>query len=372
MKKILMFAVLLAGAFTLASCQAAETTFKVAMVTDVGDIDDKSFNQGTWEGIVEWAEENNVSHKYYRPTADEDDARLAAIDLAVAGGAEIVVTPGFMFEVVIYTAQTKYPDVKFVLIDGAPHAGDYATYETTANTKSILFKENESGFLAGYASVMEGYRELGFMGGIAVPAVVRFGLGYIAGAYHAARELEATAWEFDPANYTYLGGFGPSDEIKTQAASWYSNGVEIIHVAAGGAGNSVMLAAEESESGMVVGVDVDQAAQSPKVITSAMKALGVVVKQALTEWLEEVNGTGTFQGGETVTLGAAEEAVGLPLGESFRFTTFTEAQYEEILAKLVDGTVSVPFTVDELGTFLEALGVGAAEVTALQAAVSGE
>jgi basic membrane protein A len=367
MKKILMFAVLLAGAFTLASCQAAETTFKVAMVTDVGDIDDKSFNQGTWEGIVEWAEENDVSHKYYRPTADEDDARLAAIDLAVAGGAEIVVTPGFMFEVVIYTAQTKYPDVKFVLIDGAPHAGDYATYETTANTKSILFKENESGFLAGYASVMEGYRELGFMGGIAVPAVVRFGLGYVAGAYHAARELGATTWEFDPAYYAYLGGFGPTDEIKNQAASWYSNDVEIIHVAAGGAGNSVMLAAEESESGMVVGVDVDQAAQSPKVITSAMKALGVVVKQALTEWQ-----AGTFQGGETVTLGAAEEAVGLPLGESFRFTTFTEAQYEEILGKLVDGSVVAPFTVDEFGEFLEALGVGTAQVSALMAAVSGE
>jgi basic membrane protein A len=214
---------------------------------------------------------------------------------------------------------------------------------------------------------MEGYRELGFMGGIAVPAVVRFGLGYVAGAYHAARELGATTWEFDPAYYEYLGGFGPTDEIKNQAASWYSNDVEIIHVAAGGAGNSVMLAAEESESGMVVGVDVDQAAQSPKVITSAMKALGVVVKQALTEWQ-----AGTFQGGETVTLGAAEEAVGLPLGESFRFTTFTEAQYEEILGKLVDGSVVAPFTVDEFGEFLEALGVGTAQVSALMAAVSGE
>jgi basic membrane protein A len=362
-----MFAVLLAGAFTLSSCQAAETTFKVAMVTDVGDIDDKSFNQGTWEGIVEWAEENDVSHKYYRPTADEDDARLAAIDLAVAGGAEIVVTPGFMFEVVIYTAQTKYPDVKFVLIDGAPHAGDYATYETTANTKSILFKENESGFLAGYASVMEGYRELGFMGGIAVPAVVRFGLGYIAGAYHAARELGATTWEFNPAYYEYLGGFAPDDSHKAKAASWYTAGVEIIHAAAGGAGNSVMAAAEESMGGMVVGVDVDQSAQSSTVVTSAMKALGVVVQQALTEWK-----AGSFEGGETVVLGAAEEAVALPLGESFRFTTFTEAQYAEILGKLVDGTVAVPFTVDELGTFLTALGVGEAQVAALKAAVSGE
>ena len=367
MKKILMFAVLLAGAFTLASCQAAEETFKIAMITDAGDIDDKSFNQGTWEGIVEWAEENNETYKYYKPTEVSDDAYVAAIDLAVAGGAEIVVTPGFLFEPAVYAAQASHPEVKFVLIDGVPHPGDYTTFEVAANTKSILFKENESGFLAGYASVMEGYRELGFMGGIAVPAVVRFGLGYVAGAYHAARELGADTWEFNPAYYEYLGGFAPDDSHKAKAASWYTAGVEIIHAAAGGAGNSVMAAAEESMGGMVVGVDVDQSAQSSTVVTSAMKALGVVVQQALAEWK-----AGSFEGGETVVLGAAEQAVALPLGESFRFTTFTEAQYEEILGKLVDGSLVVPFTVDEFAEFLEALGVGPAQVSALQAAVSGE
>ena len=129
MKKILMFAVLLAGAFTLASCQAAEETFKIAMITDAGDIDDKSFNQGTWEGIVEWAEENNETYKYYKPTEVSDDAYVAAIDLAVAGGAEIVVTPGFLFEPAVYAAQTSHPEVKFVLIDGVPHPGDYTTFE---------------------------------------------------------------------------------------------------------------------------------------------------------------------------------------------------------------------------------------------------
>ena len=128
-----------------------------------------------------------------------------------------------------------------------------------------------------------------------------------------------------------------------------------------------MAAAEESMGGMVVGVDVDQSAQSSTVVTSAMKALGVVVQQALTEWK-----AGSFEGGETVVLGAAEQAVALPLGESFRFTKFTEAQYAEILGKLVDGSVVAPFTVDEFGEFLEALGVGAAQVSALMAAVSGE
>ena len=196
MKKLLVLFVLLTGVVTLASCEAQ--TYEIAMVTDAGDIDDKSFNQGTWEGIVEFAEENDLTYKYYKPTEVSNDAYVAAIDLAVAAGAKVVVTPGFLFEPAVYTAQTKYPNVIFVLIDGVPHPGDYTTFNVADNTRSILFRENESGFLAGYASVMEGFRELGFMGGIAVPAVVRFGLGYVAGAYYAAKELGATNWDFIP------------------------------------------------------------------------------------------------------------------------------------------------------------------------------
>ena len=282
MKKLLLFVVLLGGVFALASCEAA--SYEIAMITDAGDIDDKSFNQGTWEGIVEFAEENGLTHKYYKPTEVSDDAYVAAIDLAVAGGAQVIVTPGFLFEPAIYEAQSKYPDVIFVLIDGVPHPGDYTTFEVADNTRSVLFKENESGFLAGYASVMEGFRELGFMGGIAVPAVVRFGLGYVAGAYYAANELGATDWDFNASYYTYLGDFAPSDAFKNQAAGWYSSGVEVIHAAAGGAGNSVMAAAEETTDAYVIGVDVDQSSQSSTVISSAMKALGVVVQQALQEY----------------------------------------------------------------------------------------
>ena len=340
--------------------------FEIAMITDAGDIDDKSFNQGTWEGIVEFAEANNLTHKYYKPTEVSDDAYVAAIDLAVAGGAKVIVTPGFLFEPAIYAAQSKYPDVIFVLIDGVPHPGDYTTFEVADNTRSVLFKENESGFLAGYASVMEGFRELGFMGGIAIPSVVRYGLGYVAGAYYAANELGASDWDFDAAYYEYLGGFAPTDDIKNKAASWYSAGVEVIHAAAGGAGNSVMAAAEEATDAFVVGVDVDQAAQSSTVISSAMKALAVVVQQALQGYLD-----GTFVGGETLTLGAAEDAVALPLGDSFRFTTFTIAQYYAILADIIDGTVVVPFTPAEFGDFLEGLGMNVALAATWESVVSG-
>jgi basic membrane protein A len=316
------------------------------MITDAGEIDDKSFNQGTWEGIVEFAEANDLTHKYYKPTDVTPEAYVAAIDLAVTGGAKVIVTPGFLFESAIYTAQTKYPEVIFVLIDGVPHPGDYSVFTVADNTRSILFKEHESGFLAGYASVKEGFTKLGFMGGIPVPAVVRFGIGYVAGAYYAAKEMGLTNFVFPANRFAYLNGFAPSDTVKIEAAGWYSEGTEIIHVAAGGAGNSVMAAAEEGVNKWVVGVDIDQSSQSDTVITSALKALGVVVQQALQEYLD-----GDFEGGQTLTLGAKEEAVALPF-ETSLFEEFTEAEYDAILAKVVNGTVVVPSSVAELVTFM--------------------
>jgi len=368
MKKILSIVFLLLGVITLSSCELdiAGNTYEIAMITDAGDIDDKSFNQGTWEGIVEFAEENDLTHKYYKPTEVADDAYVAAIDLAVSGGAKVIVTPGFLFEPAIYTAQTKYPDVKFVLIDGVPHPGDYTTFEVADNTISILFKEHESGFLAGYAAVMEGFRELGFMGGIAVPAVVRFGVGYVAGAYYAADKLGLDDFDFNMDYYDYLGTFAPGDDVKTKAAAWFNNGVEVIHVAAGGAGNSVMAAAEEATDKFVIGVDVDQADQSDTVISSAMKALGVVVKQALQNYLD-----GTWVGGVTQNLGATQDAVGLPLGDSFKFDNFTLEEYNRILTILKAGELVIPTTVEELELYIETLKPEP-EPTSIEVALSTE
>lgn len=359
MKKVLVLFVVLASFFALASCEAREA--EIAMITDAGDIDDKSFNQGTWEGIVEFAQENDKTYKYYKPTEVSFDAYVAAIELAVGNGAEVVVTPGFLFEQSIHKVQTMFPDVKFVLIDGAPNNvtnwNTMATYDGEApditiadNTLSIFFKEHESGFLAGYAAVKEGFEELGFMGGMAVPAVVRFGIGFVAGAYYAAAEEEMATYAYNPNYYIYLDSFAPSDETKNTASAWYSAGVEAIHAAAGGAGNSVMAAAQETDDKWVFGVDVDQGAQSDTVISSAMKALGVVVQQALTDYYD-----GTFEGGISLNLGAAEDAIGLPLGDSFRFTTFTEAEYNEIFDAIVDGDVVVPDDYAALETMISDL-----------------
>ncbi|MEG0744670.1 MAG: BMP family ABC transporter substrate-binding protein, partial [Erysipelotrichaceae bacterium] len=186
------------------------------MITDIGTIDDKSFNQGTWEGIKAYAEKNKITHEYYKPTEQSTDAYLAAIELAVQGGAKVVITPGFLFEEPIYIAQDKYPDVNFILIDGNPHDAKGKDYKTGKNAVGIVFAEEQSGYLAGYAAVKEGYTKLGFMGGMAVPAVTSFGYGFVQGADAAAKELE-----IDNVNvkYHYTGGFDATPEVQTLASS---------------------------------------------------------------------------------------------------------------------------------------------------------
>lgn len=349
MKKvlILVFALLFALSFSfeknVVRADGAET-YEVAMITDSGTIDDESFNQGTWEGIVAFCEANSLTYKYYKPAEVSDTAYLAAIQLAVQGGAQVIVTPGFLFETSVYTAQTQYPNVKFILIDGVPHTPDYATFFTATNTVNILFNEHESGFLAGYAAVKDGFRKLGFIGGMAVPAVVKFGIGFVAGAFYAAEELDVRI-TLRNQNYTYVGDFAPSDEHKALASSWYVSGTEIIFTAAGGVGSSVYAAATDND-GVMIGVDIDQSAQFPDVLTSAMKMLGVAVQQALQAYLDD-----TFPGGQTLYKGAVNNGVGLPFATS-NFTNFTEAQYNAIFAKLADGTIDVPATYDELVAFL--------------------
>lgn len=346
MKKLLVLVAAMILVLGLSACTKVET-YKIAMITDSGGIDDESFNQGTWEGIIEFAEDNDVSFKYYKPLEVSDDAYLEAIDLAVEGGAEIIVTPGFLFESSIYAAQDLYPDVYFILIDGEPHDPTWTTWHTADNTLPILFNEHEAGFLAGYAAVYDGYTELGFTGGMAVPAVVKFGVGFIAGVYYAADELGVTDdIVFGDDTYHYFGDFGPSDNFKNLASSWYVAGTEIIFSAAGGAGASVMAAAADNNA-MMIGVDIDQADQSDTVLTSAMKQLGNAVQQGLQAWLD-----GDFVGGASVYKGAANDGVALPM-ETSRFDTFTSAQYAGIFADLADGTVEVPADYAALLLFLD-------------------
>ena len=315
-----------------------ETKFEIALVTDVGTIDDKSFNQGAWEGVVKYAEENKKTYKYYQPASDAKDDLLASIGLAVQGGAKIIVCPGFNFEVALYEAQKTYPETRFVLLDGVPHTEDWATFETKENVKPILYAEHQAGFLAGYATVKEGYRSFGFMGGQAVPAVIRFGYGFIQGADYAAEELGLGA-ESIAFNYNYTGKFEATPEAQTMASGWYSAGTEVIFGCGGSLGDSVMAAAAATGK-FSIGVDVDQSSESESVITSAMKNLTKSVYDSLTEFY-----AGTFPGGKTMIVDVTTQGVGLPM-ETSKFENFKQADYDAIYEKLVKGEVEIKTDTD--------------------------
>jgi len=223
-----------------------------------------------------------------------------------------------------------YPDVHFVLIDGNPNDGnDPAEFRTEANAVGIVYAEEQAGFLAGYAAVKDGYTKLGFMGGMALPAVVRFGYGFAQGMDYAANEMGITGLTL---NYHYTGGFAATPEAQALAAAWYADGVEVIFGCGGAVGDSVMRAAESAD-GKVIGVDIDQSGDSPTVITSAMKGLGASVVSVLTAYFE-----GEFPGGQKLVMDASQDGVQLPMATS-RFNTFSQADYDAIYAKLVAGEV---------------------------------
>lgn len=348
MKKMLaiVMSILMVGMIMVGCGSKSEgegSGFEIALITDKGNIDDKSFNQGSWEGVVEFAKANKITHKYYKPEEASDAGYLAAIDLAVTGGAKVIVTPGFLFEVAVYEAQTKYPEVKFILLDGAPHTADYATFKTEKNVASVMYSEEQSGYLAGYAAVMDGMTKLGFMGGMAVPAVQAFGYGYLQGAEKAATELGLADGSIEVI-YHYTGNFEENDTNKATAKTMYQEGIEVIFACGGSVGKSVMSAASESDA-KVIGVDVDQRYDSETIITSATKGLAASVVAVL-DSIYKSNSWDTF-GGVTTYFNAANDGVSLPTvvigddkADAFdRFEKFDKAAYDKVFATLVDGSV---------------------------------
>jgi basic membrane protein A len=337
---VLLFAVVLVGC---GNNTLNPDDQKIVLITDKGDITDKSFNQGAYEGVKAYAEANDIEYGYLKPADATDADYIAAIEQAIADGATIIVTPGFLFEPAINAVQADYPNVYFILLDGSPANVTDGTIED--NVYSIFYAEEQSGFLAGYAAVKDGYRKLGFMGGLAVPAVQRFGHGFVQGAAKAAEELNLAANAID-IQYLYTGDFKATPEVQAAAATMYANGVEVIFACGGAVGQSVMAAAATAGK-KVIGVDVDQSGDSTTVITSAMKNLAGSVIQALEALFETGKWESDF-GGKSVVLDASREGVQLPIATS-RFTTFSTADYESALAKLVDGTYEVSSTIGAFG-----------------------
>lgn len=346
---IILFAAILMtlGAVALVACGPTKPeTYELALVTDVGNIDDKSFNEGSWNGVKEYASKNNVSYAYYRPSEDSTEARVETIKTAISKGAKVVVCPGYLFEEAIYILQDQHPTVSFILIDGTPHNAGYTDYKTANNVHCILYKEEQAGFFAGYAAVKEGYTKLGFLGGMNVPAVIRYGFGYIQGAEAAAVDegLDDGAVTM---NYWYSGDFKATDEVKTKMSAWYTSGSEVVFACGGPVYLSAVAAAEESTNKAVIGVDVDQSGESQLIITSAMKELKLSVVLALTSFYDNNGAWDEAHAGKVATLGVAENCVGLPTSAgSWRLKNYTIEEYNTLFTAVKNGTVTVSNAVD--------------------------
>lgn len=337
MKK--MFASLLALSLMLVGCgggdkdSASSKDPVIALVTDQGTISDKSFNESAWNAVKKYGDEKNVGYKYYKPASFDTAGYTAQIENAVDNGAKVIVCPGYKFQQAIGNLQDKYKDVDFILIDAVPSkdADGTETVEPGDNVYCAKYKEEQPGYLAGYAAVKEGYTKLGFMGGIALPAVINYGYGYLQGANDAAKELDTNV----EVKYTYTGTFSESPDIKSKAAGWYNSGTEIIFSCGGQICNSIFAAAEETNK-MTIGVDSDQKDASSTVLTSAMKGVNKTVYDQITAALD-----GSFKGG-VYTLDASGDYVGLS-DDFSRFKKFTsnEDDYPNLFDSVKSGKVKI-------------------------------
>ena len=314
------------------AADGAEKIAKVALTCDTGTIDDESFNQACWAAVSSYMGDNC---QYYIPDSDaSDEDRETMIRQAVNDGADVIVCVGYLYGASLAWAAEQYPDIKFIAIDVTQ--GDIGTDSIPANCYCITFKEEQAGYLAGYAVVKDGYTKLGFLGGMAVPAVIRYGYGYVQGADAAAKELGTNI----DINYFYGGQFYGDANITSRMEGWYADGTQVVFACGGGIWTSALDAAE-THDGKVIGVDVDQRSKiGERCLTSAMKGLPSAINNALDSYF---SGNFSELGGTAQQLGLKDgDYIGLPTdSESWGFTTFTQDQYETVLAGIRDGSIEI-------------------------------
>ena len=376
MKKVLALLLALAMVLAFAACAGktdngdttaapddAETTaaepievsgdYKVAMVTDYGDITDQSFNQTTYEACKDFCGANGIDFTYFKPASDSDEDRVAMIESAIDEGYNVIVLPGYAFGAAIKETAGPNPDVMFIALDVS--SGDLGEdYEVPANLYCAVYQEELCGYMAGYAAVKLGYTKLGFLGGMAVPAVIRYGYGFVQGADAAAAELELTDVAI---NYAYGNQFFGDADITAAMDTWYQGGTQVVFACGGGIYTSAVDAAKKVEGAKVIGVDVDQAGTiaayaagddgtaadyADLTVTSAMKGLAPTVKTMLTA---VVSGNFGEYGGKVDTLGLVSENPDenyVQIAGSTQFGDgFTADDYAALVAKLYSGEVTV-------------------------------
>lgn len=357
-----------------------ETTYKVAMITDYGDITDQSFNQTTYEACKAFADANKIEFSYFKPAGDNTADRVAMIESAVDEGYNVIVMPGYAFGGAIVEAAPQHKDVKFIALDVGkgdlleagvaakgeeydynPDNWDLATYVDMSNVYCAIYQEELCGYMAGYAAVKLGYKNLGFLGGMAVPAVVRYGYGFVQGVDAAAAELKLTDVKV---NYVYGGQFFGDADITAKMDTWYAGGTQVVFACGGGIYTSAVDAAKKVEGAKVIGVDVDQAGvianyaagegadqatidgYKALTVTSAMKGLYPATYDTLTDVI--INGNWANYAGKIATLGLvsaddpALNYVQIPM-ESTQWAdgAFTQDDYKALVKAMFDGTLTV-------------------------------
>ena len=372
MKKLLVLVLAVVMVLSVMAVASADDEMRVAMITDYGDITDQSFNQTTYEAAKAWCEENGVDFTYYKPAGDSTAERVAMVEKADDDGYNVIVMPGYAFGGTIAEVAAEYPDVKFVALDVAagdlleaavalkgetydynPANWDMASYVDLSNVYCAVYQEELCGYMAGYAAVKLGYNHLGFLGGMAVPAVVRYGYGFVQGANAASAELGKTG---DVAvEYVYGNQFYGDADITAYMDNWYSNlGVEVVFACGGGIFTSAAEAAAKVD-GKVIGVDVDQAALidgnygEGMTVTSAMKGLAATVNTMLTEIKA---GNWDNYAGKIETLGLVgndPEANYVQIAPSTQFADgFTTEDYNALVAKMFAGEITVDNSIDAM------------------------
>ena len=340
---VLLMAVLSLSVFASGSAESVgEGPLMLGMVTDSGTIDDRSFNQGTYEGV----KQAGLQCTYLRPSGTTTTDYLTAISDLYDNGYRFIACPGYLFAEAVSQAQEMYPNLMIIIIDDALASG------IGPNTVAITFKEQEAGFMAGLATALKIQTgDAGFVGGLEIPAVQKFNWGFQQGIAYA-NENFGTSVSMDPSNFVYQGSFADLAGGQQLAMAMYDKGVDVIFAAAGGTGVGVINEAKNrrlaGEDVWAVGVDVDQYSVGDMgngescILTSAMKDVtGVAYDQAMAA------ANGTFAGGQNLVLGVAEGRAGIPAVNP-NLTPEIEAEVAAVAELIKDGTIVVQDTADGL------------------------
>ena len=373
MKRILALVLALCMVFALCACNNGDkdsketdkpdkAAMKVAMITDYGDITDQSFNQTTYEACKAYCTEKSIDFNYFKPASDADADRVAMIEKAVADGYNVIVMPGYAFANAIKQTVNTYTDVKFVALDvGAADLNTFnddgsikEEFKVPSNLYCAVYQEELCGYMAGYAAVKLGYKQLGFLGGMAVPAVVRYGYGFVQGANTAAIEMKIE--DQVSIKYVYGNKFAPAPEITAVMDTWYKGGTEVVFACGGGIYASAAEAAAKVEGAKMIGVDVDQSGiidgkyGEGMTVTSAMKGLAPTVKTVLTaisadKWADF--------GGKIETLGLVSENpddnyVQIPMESTQWSDGFTKDDYKTLVSAMFKGDIKVDNSIEAM------------------------